>query len=222
MDWDSDDGATAGSLPRLSIATVVDDRLLWITRRGSNSCDWMSGVPSLLGLGGGVDLDDAIGPCRVDDKALPGARDEIILPADPVLACRPGRRRREDVVLVASSSWILACLDDVLSGGLGGGGDSCCRALALLSFLSPSRTVELEDDDVSDSRTAASPSGSALRASTSLLPALLRVTALTGGLVCAGLPVSLTPLGGGGMGIRMGAASPGDCEAIDVGVVSRL
>jgi hypothetical protein len=174
-------------------------------------------VPSLLGLGGGVALDDTIGPCRVDDKVPPGARDVIppADPADPILAC-PGRRSK-DGVLVSCSTRTPVCLDDeVRSGGLGGGGVSLFF-LAVLSLLSESRTVELEDDDVRDSRTAASPSGSALRASTSLLPALLRVTALTGGLVCAGLPC--LALGGG---IRMGATSPGDCEVIEVGVVSRL
>lgn len=226
MDRDRDDGAIAGSLPRLSMATAVDGRLLWMTRRGSKSCDWISGVPSLLGLGGGVALDDTIGPCRFDGTVLPVARDEMMLPADPIRLCPPGRRRRDDVVLVLASSPTLACLDDVLGGGLGGGGDSCCLvSFVFFSFWPPSlsRTVELDDeDDVRDSRTAASPSGSALRASTSLLPALLRVTALTGGRVCAGLPVSRTPLGGGGIGIRIGAARPGDCEAIEVGVVSRL
>jgi hypothetical protein len=47
-----------------------------------------------------------------------------------------------------------------------------------------------------------------------MLPALLRVT---GGLVKAGLACFV--LGGG---MRIGATRPGDCEDMDVGVVSRL
>jgi len=83
--------------------------------------------------------------------------------------------------------------------------------------LSSIRTVEFEDEDeVSASRTAASPLGSVINASGSLemLPALLRVT---GGLESAGLPCLSFAAGN-----RMGAIRPGDCEDIEVGVVSRL
>jgi hypothetical protein len=78
-------------------------------------------------------------------------------------------------------------------------------------------TVELEDDEFNDSRTAARPCGSALMASTSFgtLPVLLRVT---GGRVRLGLLICLAL---GGLR-RLGATSPGDCDDIEVGVVSRL
>ena len=119
----------------------------------------------------------------------------------------------------SSSRLRVALCEDVLGGGLGGGGDSLFFfLLSCLSCLSPSRTVELDDDDVSDSRTAARPRGSALKESPSfgMLSALLRVT---GGLV-KGESASLIrpPVAG----IRIGATRPGDCDEIEVGVVSRL
>lgn len=105
--------------------------------------------------------------------------------------------------------------DDFLGGGLGGVGDSPLRLL--FSFLSSVRTVELDDDDVRASLTTARPWLSDtmyVSASLEVLPALLRVT---GGLESAGLAcLSLA------VGIRIGATIPGDCEDIDVGVVSLL
>lgn len=76
--------------------------------------------------------------------------------------------------------------------------------------------MEFEDDEARDSLTAASPCGSTLIESTSFvkLPALRRVT---GGRVSRGLlSRSLVWFA------RNEATRPGDCEQIDVGVVSRL
>jgi hypothetical protein len=125
---------------------------------------------------------------------------------------------RDDLEGDPASSRVFATFcDDFRGGGLGGSGDSLF-CFFFLSFLSPSRTVELDEEDVNDSLTAARPCGSALTEPTSfdMLSALLRVT---GGLVRAGsrglirLPVA---------GIRIGATRPGDCDEIEVGVVSRL
>lgn len=108
--------------------------------------------------------------------------------------------------------WVNFC-DDLRGGGLGGRGDSLFFFTD--DFRSTSLTVEFDDEDVRDSRTAARPWGSALNASISFaLPALLRVT---GGRVTAGLNCLVR-----GAGIRIGITRPGDCDDIDVGVVSRL
>lgn len=84
------------------------------------------------------------------------------------------------------SSLVRNFCDDLRGGGLGGGGGRRLACFFFFKFLSPSRTVELDEEDVRDSLTAARPRGSALMVSTSfgVLPALLRVT---GGLVRAGL-----------------------------------
>jgi hypothetical protein len=119
----------------------------------------------------------------------------------------------------SSSRLLLNFCDDLRGGGLGGSGDSLFFFFFLsLSFLSPSRTVELDDEDVRDSLTAAKPWRSALidGPSFGILPALLRVT---GGLVWAD-SACLTLAAGAG--IRIGATRPGDCDDMDVGVVSRL
>jgi hypothetical protein len=48
--------------------------------------------------------------------------------------------------------------EDFLSGGLGGGGGRCLfLAFSFLAALSPSFTVELDDDEVRDSLTDARP-----------------------------------------------------------------
>lgn len=121
-----------------------------------------------------------------------------------------------------SSRFCLNFCDDFRGGGLGASGDGLFFFLVLLSFMSPppSRTVELDDDDVKDSRTAARPWASALTASMSfdMLPVLLR---LIGGLLAWAGSIGLI-LATDETGIRMGATSPGDCDEMEVGVVSRL
>ena len=104
--------------------------------------------------------------------------------------------------------------DDLRGGGLGGGGGSRLEGFLSLMFLSPSLTVEFDEDEVRDSLTVAKPWGSIKSVSLGVLPARLLVT---GGLVIAGL--SWRPFG---MTSRVGADRPGDCEDMDVGVVSRL
>lgn len=122
-----------------------------------------------------------------------------------------------------SSRFFLNFWDDFRGGGLGGSGDSLFFfLLSFLSFLSPSRTVELDDDEVKDSLTAARPWVWALTESMSfdMLPVLLR---LRGGLVwVVWVACSICRILATDVGIRMGATSPGDCDDIDVGVVSRL
>jgi hypothetical protein len=198
---------TSGSLPRLSPDNDVDERLLCTMGVGPKSCDWRSGVPCRLGRAGGVGLGEAATFGRVDWAALTGEGE--------VITGSAGSRDAFDGVSSSSRSF-LNFWDDFRGGGLGGSGDSLFFFFFCCSFFSPSRTVEFDDDEVRDSLTAARPCASALKASTSfgMLPALLRVT---GGLVCAGLPC--LALGGG---IRMGATRPGDCEDMEVGVVSRL
>lgn len=118
----------------------------------------------------------------------------------------------------SSSRFFLNFCDDFRGGGLGGGAGSFL--FCLWSFLSASRTVALDDDDdeASDSLTAARPWVWALTESMSfdMLPVLLR---LTGGLAWA---TSTCLILATDVGIRMGATSPGDCDEIEVGVVSRL
>lgn len=104
--------------------------------------------------------------------------------------------------------------DDLRGGGLGGRGESLF--FLIFSFLSPPRTVPFddEDDEFRDSRIAAKvwvvvpapiPPIS-LDESFPKLPALPR-------LACHIL---------GAEGMRTEDINPGDCDEIDVGVVSRL
>ena len=149
----------------------------------------MSGVPSRLGRGGGP------------------AFGEVPRPRDP-----------PSFLVLPLSDWGDVSLflrnfcDDFRGGGLGGGGGSR-GFLSRFLFLSPSRTVELEDEEAMDSLTAASPWSTL--AGLPVLPALLRVTGgrETAGLFCRSLRGAAT---------RIGATRTGDCEDIEVGVVSRL
>jgi hypothetical protein len=108
--------------------------------------------------------------------------------------------------------------DDLLGGGLGGRGDKRFFFFLPLSFFSSfprPLTVELDEEDVSDSRNAGSPFPAAVTASFSseALPIRLLVT---GGRLSIGLPCRKR-----GVPLR-GTINPGDCEDIDVGVVSLL
>jgi len=193
----------------------VEERLLWMMGIDRPSWDWRSGVPSLLGLAGGV----ALLPTTALDWAARAGRwreCDVALGFDgDVINGWAGSR--EDFEGDSSSSRLfLSFCDDFRGGGLGGSGDSL---FFFLSFLSPSRTVELDDEDVKDSLTAARPRGSALTGSASfdMLSALLRVI---GGLV-NGESACLIRVPA--VGIRIGATRPGDCDEIEVvGVVSRL
>lgn len=161
----------------------------------------MSGVPSLLGRTGGVALGEGALALR---------------PAFPIV--KGGDATTGWVGLCASlfagsgpetlSAW---CADDFRGGGLTGGAPACFWA-----FLSVPRTVELDDEDVRDSLTAARPSGSPLRTSASP-DKLLPLRRVTGGRVRPGLPCCI--LGGAK---RVGKTRPGDWDDMDVGVVSRL
>jgi hypothetical protein len=208
-----------GSLPRLSYDRDVDDRLLCTTGMGPKSWDWRSGVPSLLGRagGGGALGEAAAGAAAAAAAGFGRTLGALAAGEGEVMTGRAGSRAALEGEGEASSFrfLLMSFWDDFRGGGLGGGGGSRFAFLPG-SFLSPSRTVEFDDDEVRDSRTAARPRTSALRGSPSFgtLPALLRVT---GGRVWAGL--ALVALGGA---IRMGATRLGDCDEIDVGVVSRL
>lgn len=108
--------------------------------------------------------------------------------------------------------------DDFRGGGLGrGGGIATPEICSFLVPRSASLTVELDEEDVVDSRTAASPRGSLTADSGSFvrLPVRRRVTGgrLRVGLACRALSDAAK---------RLGAMIPGDWDEMDVGVVSRL
>lgn len=232
-----------GRLWRLS-ESDEDERLLWTTGMGRLIWDWRSGVPSRLGRAGGAPLGDVTAGVAVWALVVM-AGGMGLLAVDEAMIGRAGSRadlEGDDSCTSRGESLggeSLNFVDDFLGGGLGGG-----AAPSLLFFffslpasllatvavvvatgaaflLSPSRTVELDDDELSASLTAARPWGSALIESTSFgtLPALLRVRG--GRELCwwrAGL-FCLTR----GAGRRKGATRPGECDEIEVvGVVSRL
>ena len=59
---------------------------------------------------------------------------------------------------LSSLKFLRMLWEDLRGGGLGGVGASFLACLiSFLIFLSPSRTVELDDDEFKDSRTAAKP-----------------------------------------------------------------
>lgn len=107
--------------------------------------------------------------------------------------------------LVGAGSGSLVFLnfsEDIRGGGLGA---RDARSLfCLCSLRVASRTVEVDEDEFTDSRTMERPSGSVLSSRTSFeaLPALLRVTGglVSAGLLCLGLEA----------GSRIGATRPGD------------
>lgn len=177
-------------LRRLS-ARDVDDRLLCTTGKGRPTCECRSGVPSRLGLLGGTGL----GP---DGLAVPVTERAVSVDAE-----------RE---------WVGAM--DLLnfSDDLRGGGTGSASFLFDCSRSPVARTVELDDEELDDSLTAAKASRSVLdsRVSFGVTSALRRVIdCVTGGL--AGLFVF-----GLDAGSRIGAARPGDTDDMEVGVVSRL
>jgi len=209
-------GADASRLLCRLSDNEVEERLLWTTGIDRPSWSWRSGVPSLLGRAGGVCLSAAAAP----DWAIRVGRGSeyegaLTLGGDVINGWAGWRETFEGDS--PSSRLFLSFCDDFRGGGLGGGGDSL-SFFFFLSFLSPSRTVELDDEDVRDSRTAARPCASALTGSASLgmLSPLLRVI---GGLVRA---ESNGLIRVPAVGIRIGATRPGDCDEIEVGVVSRL
>jgi hypothetical protein len=106
-------------------------------------------VPSLLGRIGGVCLVDTTGRDLVDELAFSEGNGEVMT----------GRAGSRDGLEGDSSSsrGFLNFWEDFRGGGLGGSGESLFCFFFFFSFLSPSRTVELEDDEVRDSLTAASP-----------------------------------------------------------------
>lgn len=166
----------------------------------------MSGVLSRLGLVGGVPRGESVCMRWVAETALVGEGDLAV----DLEKLRDSRQLGSAVVETLA---VTCFADDFRGGGLSGGAWS----FFLRIFLSVPRTVELDDEEVSDSRTAASPSGSAFIGLTppEKLPPLLLVT---GGRVCAGLPFWRNR----GWVNPRGAIRPGDWEAMEVGVVSRL
>lgn len=202
LDFDGEIGAEGivVSLSRLPPTLGLGRRLLCMTGTGSKRCDFMSGVPCLLGLVGRVEVVSSF-----DDDGISSLTRLVV---DGVGDCS---------VVVSLLLLLWNFCDDFLGGGLGGGGGIFPGFFLAAAPLSPSRTVEFEEDEVNDSRTDAKPWGSIYVVSESLetLPARRRVT---GGRVLAGLSCfALTILLG-----RLGIVSPGDCEDIEVGVVSRL
>ena len=112
---------------------------------------------------------------------------------------------------------LLNFCDDFRGGGLGGNGDKRFFFFLSFSFFSsfPLPLVELDEEDVSDSRNEGNPCVSRISTflSSEALPMRLLVT---GGRLCIGLVCRNR------IGILSGAITPGDCEDIEVGVVSRL
>jgi hypothetical protein len=111
------------------------------------------------------------------------------------------------------------CWTDVFRGG--GLGERWVDALAFVLSLvgvvvaaSVAWTVELEDEFDEISATVGRPSGCSV--SFEMLPPLERET---GGRVEAESPGLVLEPGGG---TRIGRTNPGDCDVMDVGVVSRL
>lgn len=120
---------------------------------------------------------------------------------------------------VRSSVTLRNFCDDLRGGGLGGMGANLLVDFwrRVPPFFDASRTVEFEDDEVVDSRTAASPLGSLSRESGSLVMLPVR-RLVTGGRVRLGLICLFLTENPN----RLGATNPGDWDDIDVGVVSRL
>lgn len=173
-------------------------------------------MPSRLGLRGGA----TVWP-RFGDVVL--ARGETTFLFGRIVvggAFMTGRAGDFDVLdgeLSVEEASLNFC-DDLLGGGLGGRGDKRFFFFLPLSFFPTfpwALTVELDEEEVSDSRSAGSPLPSVVAASLSseALPMRLLVT---GGRLSIGLPCRKrgVPLSG--------TISPGDCEDIEVGVVSLL
>jgi hypothetical protein len=193
----------------LSFEMLMPTRLLCITVIDSPTWDCKAGAPSLLGRNGGVPL---IGDCTKFplDLAGDGFDGEVITGSAEAWEAFDGEFSSSDLDFL--NFW-----DDFRGGGLGGRGDSLFFFFFSLSFGFPSPiTVELEEDDVNDSRNDGRPWGSTSLPSLSLvlLPALLLVM---GGRVMAGLPCRNL-----GVVVFIGATMLGDWEDIDVGVVSLL
>jgi hypothetical protein len=116
-----------------------------------------------------------------------------------------------------SSEGFLNFCEDFRGGGLGGGG---VRRFFFFFFSLPfpsPLTVEFDDDDVTDSRNEGWSCETTVTLGSSLSEKLPAALLVGGGLLMAGLPCGSR----GGL-IFIGAIMPGDCEDIDVGVVSLL
>jgi len=111
---------------------------------------------------------------------------------------------------------------DFLGGGLGGKGESLFFFFLSFTLLFPSPlTVEFELLDVRDSLTIDKPldsTGDPVESISAELPALLLVVLDTGGLFIIGA----FPCRSRGVVVFMGRKIPGDCDDMDVGVVSLL
>jgi hypothetical protein len=189
----------------------LDDRLLCMTGMDWPDWAWRSTVPSRLGRTGGVGCAEAVVFAAWTSRGW-----EYVVAVDGSdAACGRGASWDGLGTDMAPSRLSLGFWDDFRGGGLCG---RWVKALAFFSVVSLARTVELEDDEVDSSLTAVKPWWSAVTELTSFetLPVLLRVT---GGRVRAG-SACRTLVPGGWM--RIGATSPGECEDMEVGVVSRL
>lgn len=120
---------------------------------GPRSWESMFGAPSLLGRRG---VEGAVGDVV---EALLREEDAIDFCGDGSFELDADLGFVVGFVVdsVSSSRSLRNFWDDLRGGGLGGGG--CRRVDGFLSlvFRSPSLTVELEDDEVKDSLTAARP-----------------------------------------------------------------
>ena len=170
----------------------AEDRLLWMMTGTGNCCGWRSGAPSLLGLDGGA-FNDAVTSSLEDRGGFEGGGDATTL----CLGFLAGDAESPPSFL---NFWL-----DFLGGGLGVG---LIRFFLghVFAFLSMSRTVEFDEEELTDSLTAARPWPSAAKESIFLvtLPVLLLVTS---GRVWAGLMLPCLALGGG---IRIALLTPGD------------
>jgi hypothetical protein len=175
-----------------------------------------SGVPSRLGRRGGAPACPRFGDVRLVRGEVTILLATFVVDAASIIG-RAGDFDAFDGELSAEEVSLNFC-DDFLGGGLGGSGDKrffFFLPLSVFSSFPLPLTVELDEDEVSDSRSAGSPFPSAATVSFSseALPMRLLVT---GGRLWMGLPCRNR-----GVPLR-GTISPGDCEDIEVGVVSLL
>jgi hypothetical protein len=184
----------------------------------SANCDCRSGAPSRLGRTGGLLFWRIWRGARLGFSGEDSSGDAITGFAG---ACDGFEGDS-----CSSGRFFLNFCEDFRGGGLGGNGDSLffffLSSGLLPSRILPSRllpspfTVELDDDEVSDSRRDGRPCGSTIGTSISfaVLPDLPLM--VTGGLLTAGLPCRTLE------GVFKGAMIPGDMDDMDVGVVSLL
>jgi hypothetical protein len=175
----------------------------------SPNCDCRSGAPSLLGRTGGLLFWRT---CRGAVRGFDGPK------TGEVITGLAGACDGFEGDSCSSGRFFLNFCDDFRGGGLGGNGESLFFFFFSFSFglLFSPFMVELDDEEVSDSRRDGRPCVSTTGASVSFALLPDRPLMLSGGLFTAGLPCRIRE------GVFRGAMIPGDMDDMDVGVVSLL